>query len=63
MFYIKNRNLNIIELKLSDKYFKNEGYDFDYIDYVMIFCWFFFVFNKFSFLIFLVVKFNLEMCI
>lgn len=59
MLYIKNRNLNVIKLKLSDKYFKNEGYDFD----IMIFCGFFFVFNKFSFLIFLVVKFNLEMCI
>lgn len=59
MFYIKNRNLNVIKLKLSDKHFKNEGHDLD----TMILCGFFFVFNKFSSLIFLAVKSNSEMCI
>lgn len=63
MFYIKNRNLNTIELKLSDKHFKNEGHDLDHTDYAMILCWFSFVFNKFSSLIFLAVKSNSEMCI
>lgn len=59
MFYIKNRNLNVIKLKLSDKHFKNEGHDLD----TMILCGVFFVFNKFSSLIFLAVKSNSEMCI
>lgn len=52
MLYIKNRNLNVIKLKLSDKHFKNEGHDLDHTDYAMILCGFFFVFNKFSSLIF-----------
>lgn len=63
MFYIKNRNLNVIKLKLSDKHFKNEGHDLDHTDYAMILCGGFFVFNKFSSLIFLAVKSNSEMCI
>lgn len=63
MLYIKNRNLNVIKLKLSDKHFKNEGHDLDHTDYAMILCGFFFVFNKFSSLIFLAVKSNSEMCI
>lgn len=63
MFYIKNRNLNVIKLKLSDKHFKNEGHDLDHTDYAMILCGVFFVFNIFSSLIFLAVKSNSEMCI
>lgn len=47
MFYIKNRNLNVIKLKLSDKHFKNEGHDLDHTDYAMILCGGFFVFLNF----------------